>query len=180
MMLSEITSPEVKTEIPPFQHEFVRSSEKEIGKGEILGWVLIHGGKILEKRFFPKLPSILQIDYSSSIYPQFPEFKTETALSEDFFKKEKLRKTLKDISKMLDEMLVKEELKNINKEKLLNSISKILHSFTLEQLEIPTEELFRRIERVVVLEAAYGVLNELNPEEIKEFDEAVKRRTLFK
>ncbi len=47
-----------------------------------------------------------------------------------------------------------------------------------ESRNIPEEELLRRLRAVVLWEAAFGMLNEMTPEEIEQFDEAVKRRSL--
>jgi hypothetical protein len=182
-MLYEMTSQDVETEFPSFQDVFVSSSREEISASEILGRrFLSFRGKPSEKLFFaiPNLSSILQIDYSSSTY-RFFESKSETALTEEFFRKEKIREILEDISNMIEEIIHKEEhFKGIDKIKLLNSISEILNNFTPEQLKIPRNELFRRIRKVIILESVFGILNELSPEEIKDFDEIVKRRPLFK
>jgi len=95
-MLYEMTSQDV----------FVSSSREEISVSEILErWVLSIRGKPFEKPFFaiPNLSPILQIDYSSSIY-RFLEFKSETALTEEFFRKVEQIKVLEDVSGMLNEL----------------------------------------------------------------------------
>jgi len=105
-MLYEMTSQDVKTEFYPFQDVFVSSSREEISVSEILErWVLSIRGKPFEKPFFaiPNLSPILQIDYSSSIY-RFLEFKSETALTEEFFRKVEQIKVLEDVSGMLNEL----------------------------------------------------------------------------
>jgi len=105
-MLHEMTSQDVKTEFHPFQDVFVSSSREEISVSEILErWLLSFRGKPFEKPFFaiPNLSPILQIDYSSSIY-RFLEFKSETALTEDFFRKVEQIKVLEDVSGMLNEL----------------------------------------------------------------------------
>lgn len=180
MMLYEITSPDVKAEFHPFQDAFVNSSREEISVSEILDkWFLSFKGKLFQKPFFtiPNLLPLLQIDYSSSIY-QFLEFKSETALTEEFFRKVEL---LEKISIIFDKLTLEENFfREVDKTKLLRTISEISNEIPSEQLNIPEEELFERIRGVLALEVVSGTLNELTPEQIKDFDEAVKRRPLFK
>jgi len=175
-MLCEMTSRDVK--FPPLQQDvFVNSSREEINMSEILG---SFKGEFAKPFFsIPNLSRILQIDYSSSIYRVF-EFKSETALTGNYSKNEKIKKLLKDISNMIDEIIAREkQFQDVDKEELLNSISNIFNNFTSSQLEISREELFKRIENLVALRAAFGILNELSPEDIKDFDRLVKRRPFF-
>ncbi|PIU64629.1 MAG: hypothetical protein COS84_08080 [Armatimonadetes bacterium CG07_land_8_20_14_0_80_40_9] len=182
-MLSEMTSQDVKIEFNPFQDVFASGSREEISESEILGrWFLSFRGKPFEKPFFaiPNLSPILQIDYSSSIY-QSLEFKNETALTEEFFRKVEQIKVLEKVSRICDKLILEEKfLRKIDKKKLLKTISEILNEIPPEQLKIPEDELFKRIRGVLVLESISGTLNELTSGQIKDFDEAVKRRTLFK
>jgi len=46
-------------------------------------------------------------------------------------------------------------------------------------LNLPEEELVKRLRVLVVLEGACGALDEFSPEDIKRFDETVQRRALF-
>lgn len=178
-----MTSQDVKTEFHPFPDVFVSSSREEISVSEILKrWFLSFRGKPFEKPFFaiPNLSPILQIDYSSSIY-RFLEFKSETVLTEDFFRKVEQIKVLEKVSRICDKLTLEEEFfREIDKTKLLGTISEILNEIPSEQLNIPEEEFFERIRGVLVLEAASGILNELTPEQIKDFNEAVRRKPLFK
>lgn len=182
-MLYENTSQDVKTEFRPLQDVFVISSREEISMSEILErWFLSFRGKPFKKPFFaiPNLSPILQIDYSSSIYP-FIGPRSETAVFKDFIKKTEKERALKNISRIIDELINKEKLfEEIDKAKVLNAISETLNEISLEQMEISKEELSKRIEGVLVLEVVSGMLNELTPDQIKDFDEAVKRRPLFK
>jgi hypothetical protein len=170
-MLYETTSRDVKTKFSPFQDIFASSSREEIS---------IRGTP--EKPFFavPDLLQIVQIYYCLSSGYQFFESRSETVRTDNYSKNEKIKKLLKDISNMVDEIIAREkQFQDIDKEELLNSISKIFNNFTSSQLEISREELFKRIENLVVLRAAFGILNELSPEDIEDFDELVKRRPLF-
>lgn len=183
MMLYEMTSQDVKTEFHPFQDVFVNSSREEISVSEILGRSLSFRGKPFEKPFFaiPNLLPILQIDYSSSIY-QFIEFKTETVLAEGFFRKIEQINIFEMVSSICDKLTLEEDFlkeRQIDKRKLAVTISQILNEIPSEQLKIPEDELRERITGIVILELVSGILNELTPEQIKDFDEAVKRRPLF-
>jgi len=182
-MLYEMTSQDVKPEFHLFQDVFESSSMEEISVNEKLErWVLSFRGKPFEKPFFaiPNLSPILQIDYSSSIYRSI-EFKSETALTEEFFRKAEMIKILEKVSRILDKLTPDEEfLRDIDKKRLLKTISEILNEIPPEQMKISEDELVKRIRGVLVLESVSGILNELTPEQIKGFDDAVRRRHLFK
>jgi len=47
-------------------------------------------------------------------------------------------------------------------------------------LSISKDELTKRIEKIMAMEVMYGMLDDLTPEQIKDFDTAVKRRSFFK
>ncbi|MDO9593167.1 MAG: hypothetical protein Q7I98_08315 [Erysipelotrichaceae bacterium] len=182
-MLYEMTSQDVKTEFHPFQDGSVSSSREEISVSELLErWFLSLGGKPFEKPFFaiPNLSPILLIDYSSSIY-RFLEFKSETALTEEFFRKVEQIKVLEKVSIICDKLIFEESsFRSVDRTKLHRTISEILNEIPPEQLKISEDELIKRIRGVLVLEAVSEILNELTPEQMKGFDEAVKRRTFFK
>jgi hypothetical protein len=59
--------------------------------------------------------------------------------------------------------------------KLLGAISEILGNFTPEQLKISREGLFERIRKIIVFESVFGILNELSPQEMRDFDSVVGR-----
>lgn len=175
-MLYEITSQDIKLEFYLPQGVFMGSSREEISVSEILAL----RGKLFKKPFvYRNLQPIVLID-TSSIYP-YLDFRNETALCEEFFKKIEKEKVLENVSRMFDKLILEDKLLNgIDKTKLLNSISEMLNELSPEQMKIPEDELFERIRGVLALEAVSGILNELTPEEMKVFDEAVKRRPLFK
>ena len=86
----------------------------------------------------------------------------------------------KQVSRVYDKLTDEEKfLVGIDKTKLLGIISEILDEIPSKQTKIPEDELFERIRGVLVLEAASGTLNELTSEQIRAFDEAVKRRPFF-
>jgi len=182
-MLYAMTSQDVKTGYSPFQDVFRSSSREEISVSEILKrWFLSFRGKSFEKPFFaiPNLSQILQIDYSSLIYRPI-QFKSETALTEEFYKKAEQSEVLQNISRICDKLISEEEVfKEIDKSKLLKEISEMLEEIPLQQMKISECELSERIRKILVVETVFGVVKDLNPQQIKAFDEAVKRRPLFK
>jgi len=181
-MLYETTSQDIKTEFSPGD-AFLSGSSEGMGSSGIFGpWYSSFREKTLERYFYaiPNLQSILE-DYRSPIaIDPFPQSKSETTLTEESFRKVRLREILEDMSNMIEKIIQEEEdFKRIDKVKLLKSISEMLSNFNSEQLKIPRDELFRRIRRIITLESVFGMLSELSPEEIKDFDEMVKRRPLF-
>jgi len=182
MMIYQMTSQDLKTEFHPFQDVFVSNSREEISVSEILErWSLSFRGKPFENPFSPILNLPLQIDYSSSVFPFLESKSSETALTEEFVRKMEQMKVLENVSRICDKLTLEESsFRSIDKTKLLRTISEILSEIPSEQFNIPEEELYKRIRGVLVLEAVSGTLNELTPEQIKDFDEAVKRRPFFK
>jgi hypothetical protein len=131
--------------------------------------------------FSLKSSPIIVIDFTSSVFPH-TDHKNETFITEEAFRKEKkIAELSQEISKMLDEIIREKNLQGeIDKEELLNSIMTIFRTFTLRQLEISNDELYKRIKDIVLWESLFGILNELSPEDVKDFEEMVKRRPLFK
>ncbi|MEH1824702.1 MAG: hypothetical protein V7L22_04925 [Nostoc sp.] len=65
----------------------------------------------------------------------------------------------------------------LNKEEIIKMLIELFGELSLEEMRAITEyELTRRIDKVLVLEAVSGTLNDLTPEQIKMYDEAVKRK----
>ena len=53
----------------------------------------------------------------------------------------------------------------------------LFNKFSTEELKaIPNDDLTDRIDSILVLEAVSGTLNDLTPEQMKMFEEAVERR----
>jgi len=73
-----------------------------------------------------------------------------------------------------DETLFQEKLDN---QEMIHLITNLFDDFSHEELEAVSEAEFRkRIRSILVLEAVSGTLNDLTPEQIKIFDEAVEGR----
>jgi len=75
------------------------------------------------------------------------------------------------ISSIIDQIIEKEDkLSNVDKQKVLDFI--IDNRDTIDS-NISYEELFERIRRVIAWESVFGILKDLSPEEIREFDKIV-------
>ncbi|MBC1237194.1 hypothetical protein [Nostoc sp. 2RC] len=65
----------------------------------------------------------------------------------------------------------------LDKQEMIEMLVNMFGQFTPEEMKAITEhELTRRIDKILVLEAVSGTLNDLTPEQIKMYDEAVKRK----
>jgi GTPase Era involved in 16S rRNA processing len=65
----------------------------------------------------------------------------------------------------------------LKKQERIEHLVNLFAKFSPEEFRaIPDDELTRRIDKLLVLEAVSGTLNDLTPEQIKIFDEAVEGR----
>ncbi|MBX9254121.1 hypothetical protein H1Q63_09205 [Desmonostoc muscorum CCALA 125] len=65
----------------------------------------------------------------------------------------------------------------LNQQEMIKMLVELFGQFSPEEMKAITEhELTRRIDKILVLEAVSGTLNDLTPEQIKMYDEAVKRK----
>lgn len=65
----------------------------------------------------------------------------------------------------------------LGKQEMIEMLVNMFGQFTPEEMKAITEtDLTRRIDKILVLEAVSGTLNDLTPEQIKMYDEAVKRK----
>ncbi|MBW4683708.1 MAG: hypothetical protein KME40_01145 [Komarekiella atlantica HA4396-MV6] len=65
----------------------------------------------------------------------------------------------------------------LNQREMIEMLVELFGQFSPEEMRAITEhELTRRIDKILVLEAVSGTLNDLMPEQIKMYDEAVKRK----
>ena len=82
------------------------------------------------------------------------------------------------ISKVIDKVISEDEaFKEIDKTKLLKELSGMIGEINLHQ--VSDDELYIRIKKILVLELVFGALVNLTDKQIKAFDEAVKRRSVF-
>lgn len=65
----------------------------------------------------------------------------------------------------------------LKRDEMVKKMVDLFGEFSLEEFKaIPENELIRRIDKLLVLEAVSGTLNDLTPEQIAIFDEAVEGR----
>ncbi|MEH2193928.1 MAG: hypothetical protein V7K98_15015 [Nostoc sp.] len=65
----------------------------------------------------------------------------------------------------------------LNQQEMVEMLVELFGQLLPEEMRAITEhELTRRIDKILVLEAVSGTLNDLTPEQIKMYDEAVKRK----
>ncbi len=66
---------------------------------------------------------------------------------------------------------------NLKKQERIQDLVNLFGNFSPEEFRaIPNAKLARRIDKLLALEAVSGTLNDLTPEQIKIFDEAVEGR----
>ncbi len=86
---------------------------------------------------------------------------------------------LSHVSEIVENFIQEETLfqDKLDAQEMIHLIMSLFDTFSTEELEaISNAELIKRINSVLVLEAVSGTLNELTPEQIKIFDEAVEGR----
>ncbi|MGF2036295.1 MAG: hypothetical protein RMZ43_013415 [Nostoc sp. CmiVER01] len=65
----------------------------------------------------------------------------------------------------------------LNQQEMIEMLVELFGQLSPEEMRAITEhELTRRIDKILVLEAVSGTLNDLTPEQIKMYDDAVKRK----
>ncbi len=89
---------------------------------------------------------------------------------------------LSRVSKIVDKLMNDNEIFNkLDKDKFMEFWATLMSEMPSVQLtSISEDELTRRIDKVMAIEAMSGMLNDLTPEQIKSFDAAVKRRKFFR
>jgi hypothetical protein len=82
------------------------------------------------------------------------------------------------ISKVIDKVISEDEaFKEIDRTKLLKELSGMIGEINLHQ--VSDDELYIRIKKILVLQLIFGILENLTEKQIKAFDGAVKRRSVF-
>jgi hypothetical protein len=68
-------------------------------------------------------------------------------------------------------------LVKLKKHEMIEMLVELFGQFSPEEMRaIKDDDLTKRIDSILILDAISGTLNDLTPEQIKMFDEAVKRR----
>jgi hypothetical protein len=85
------------------------------------------------------------------------------------------------ISKIVDKLVAeKADFKKVDKTRMLQFISNLIKKWSPDKLSsITNDELRQRIEKILLIEATAGILNELSSSQMQSFEAAVKRRKLF-
>lgn len=85
------------------------------------------------------------------------------------------------ILKIIDKLQSEEEIfKDIDKNKVLNKVSKIINESSLNLSDVSDEELAKRIKGILAIEAMSGILKDLSKEQIEIFNDDIKRKSVFK
>lgn len=174
-MIYQITSQDVTFRDYPIQFPPIGSSIIGTDINEALDSslsIFIRQKRLTESFYSLNLLSLLEIDLSS-VYPHFG-IKSETSSIK--------REVLPHISKLVDKVIKDSEFfKKVDKTKLIEFFSYLIEGLQPGQLiSITEDELTRRIEKIVLIEAMTGVLNELSPTQTESFEAAIKRREFFK
>ena len=85
------------------------------------------------------------------------------------------------ISETVSELIRENEIfKEINKEKIIILLSDLISQIPKDKLQsVSPNELKKRIEKIMFVEICCGILSDLSPSQIVEFDETIKRRKFF-
>jgi hypothetical protein len=81
------------------------------------------------------------------------------------------------ISQIVDELIQGNTLyqEKLNKNEVMKSFAKLVDKFSPQfVINLDDKELTERIDRVMIVDAIAGTLNDLTPEQIKMYDEAVE------
>lgn len=83
------------------------------------------------------------------------------------------------ISKVVDEWITKKLVyrKGLNRRKTIEHLTTVMKRFSLDEfLAIDDDDFKQRIKKLMTNQLAGGMLSDLTPEEMRRFDEAIKRR----
>jgi hypothetical protein len=83
------------------------------------------------------------------------------------------------ISAIIEKLIEKNSLykEKLDKEEMIQHLAKFVDKFSPEYVKsINQDELTNRINKILVIEAVSGTLNDLTPEQIEMYDEAVEGR----
>ncbi len=90
-----------------------------------------------------------------------------------------IKEILSRISKIVDELAEQPHFKKVDKPNLMKRLAALVEKYPEHVLSLTDDEFAQRIEKMMVIELVAGMLQELTPEEMESFDEAVKRRGFF-
>ncbi|MBC6480670.1 MAG: hypothetical protein GDA56_25800 [Hormoscilla sp. GM7CHS1pb] len=83
------------------------------------------------------------------------------------------------ISEITEKVIASDRLyqEKLDLDEMIESLVRLFDKFSVEEMkEISDEDLAYRIDRILIVEAVSGTLNDLTPEELEIFDAAVENR----
>lgn len=180
MTFLELTSQDIEINVQSFTQAFTGSSTQ---KDEVSLDCLLPN--LMHYKWFPQpyhdLQPMFQFDNMSSVNQILKArdelFNTKKPYRRDIYNDG----LLKSVSQLIDKLIGEEEIfQNINKNKLLESLSDMLSKLAPEQISISEDELVNRIEKIMALEAMFVILEDFTPEQLDDFETEMKRRPFFK
>lgn len=85
------------------------------------------------------------------------------------------------ISEIVDTLIEENAIyEAVDESKLMDFLSTLAEKSPEKLISLTDEELTQRVRRIIVIEATAGMLQDLTPEEMKDFKKAVRRRKFFK
>lgn len=91
----------------------------------------------------------------------------------------KMKEILSRISKIIDALAEQDHFKKVDKSNLIKRLSALVEKYPEHVISLTDDELAHRIEKIMAIGLIAGMLQDLTPEEMKSFDEAVQRRRFF-
>jgi len=173
MTVEQVATQTVTSQTCPIKSLPSGSSVREVDTSEVLDnlFCLLTRVKV---RLVPDLSPLpwLVID-CASVQPTFE------ARNETFWVEESLvQRISRIVGALMDRSPV---LRQVDKAKTMESLSGLLETLPAGQLaSVSDSELTERIEKIMLVEAVSGLLNELSPAERECFDVAATRRQLFR
>jgi len=174
--MNQVTTQTVTSQVTPVESPPSGSSVREVDTTEALDrlFSLLTREKRFKGHFASNLSPLpwLVVDFSS-VQPHF-EVRSETSLVEEHL--------VRRIKRLIDKLIADSEVINeVDKGQVVESFLGLVQTLSLEQLtSITDQELTRRMQKMLLIEAVSGILNELTPAQAESFEAAVKRRELFK
>ena len=106
----------------------------------------------------------------------------ETATAGESYRRTTERGELLKLASSLVEELVSDKniFKKIDKDRFFKSLSLMIYKLPPAQVSVNREDLAKRIEKIMALEAMSGILDDLTPEQLETFTAEVKRKPFFK
>lgn len=177
MTFLELTSRDIEINVPSLIQAFTGSSTQ---KDEVLLDYSL--SNLPSNEWYPRhLRPVFQIDNMSSVN-QILKARDELSNTKEPYRRViRSDELLESSSQLIDKLIGEENIfQNINKNKLLESLSDMISKIAPEQISISEVEFVNRIEKIMALEAMSGILEDFTPEQLDDFETEIKRRPFFK